>query len=128
MTPAPDDPEVIDLELMTTQPGPGAEYHNIATSLTLPERVLIRHSQLKPKGSSAVVDKHNLVFSHKERDATSGEIFEASVSLTITCPRNDMFNKADFTRIYGMIDTFLRASYGSDTEFGRLAYLLRNGT
>lgn len=128
MKETPEALETAVFEHQQTLPGPGAIYHNTETSLTLPEYVIVRHSEVKPKGSSVIVDKHNIVFSRKERDATNGEIHEAAVSITVTAPRNDVFSNADYLRLYRSLHNHLSDVLGDADSFDRFVQLLRKGT
>lgn len=85
---------------------------NVATSLTEPERVNIRHSVSGP--ATRQVDRHNIVLSRTERDSVTGLFNTASVSLTITVPRTGQFSLAEINALKAMLDDALSSDSGME--------------
>lgn len=74
---------------------------NVATSLTEPEEIAIRHSTTG-KGEAAI-DRHNVIIARSELDSETGKINRASCSLTLTVPRTGQFTTAEIKRLNDLI-------------------------
>lgn len=87
---------------------------NVATDLSTPELMTIRHSQ-SGKGPSAV-DRHNIVISRTEKDSETGQLSTASVSVTYTVPRSGLFTQTEVERL----NTMIQETIAEGTNLARL--------
>jgi hypothetical protein len=78
---------------------------NVATDLTEPEKIVIRHSTSGPK--TLQVDRHNVVLFRTERDSVTGQYNTLSMSLTINVPRTGQFSLAEIEALRAMLNDAL---------------------
>lgn len=78
---------------------------NVATTLTEPEEIAIRHS-VQGKGESTV-DRHNVIITRHEKNSETGQITAASVSLTLTVPRTGQYTTVEMQRLNDLVQEVL---------------------
>jgi hypothetical protein len=91
-----------------TYPG-GTDRLNSATSLSDPEKLVIKHSVSGSEKGGNLVDRHLVSFSRVERDE-DGKAHQCTVNVTIAVPRNGLFSTAEVTRQLALASNFLHTS------------------
>jgi hypothetical protein len=80
-----------DVTFTTTRQEPGASTRlNIATDLSLPEYMVVRHSVQGGKADK-IVDRHLVQFTRAERDPDTGQIYTIQSNMTLVVPRVALF-------------------------------------
>lgn len=79
----------------------GAERVNEATSLTEPEKLTIKHQEMNSK-EEGLRDRHLVSLTRTERDSETGLLSTATVNITFTVPRNNLFSAAEIERMFGL--------------------------
>lgn len=87
----------------TKQLPDGAVRMNIATDLTTPELITIRHSSTGQANKGNLVDRHLVQVSRAERDTETGVIHTANVNLTLAIPRTSQFTNAEVERLFTIL-------------------------
>lgn len=88
-----------NVSFATTLRGPGAatERLNVATDLSNPEKLVIKHQVTGSEKSGNLTDRHLIQLSRVERDS-DGLPHNCVVNLTISVPRNGLFSVAEVER------------------------------
>lgn len=94
-----------------------AERLDAATTLSDPQKLVIKHQTSGSEKAGNLIDRHLVSFSRVERDS-SGNAAAAVVNLTISVPRNNMFSTSEVQTQVNMLVNFIMGS-------GNLAALLQ---
>lgn len=99
-----------DVDFVTI--GQGAQSRerlNDDTTLSDPEKLIIKHQQTGSEKTGNLVDRHLISLSRVERDS-DGNPHTCVVNLTIAVPRNGLFSTVEVERQLSILENFLLGS------------------
>lgn len=77
-----------------------------STTNLSPRKMVVRHSNSTPKGSSVVSDRHLLQFSTTKLD-TDGKPHTAVINLTVSVPRSSAVAQADVDHLLAFVKNWI---------------------
>jgi len=113
----PPDDNPVEFTSIKTEPT-GNTRLNVATELSLPEFLVIRHS-LQGKGDKTI-DRHLVQLMRSERDELTGLVHSCVLNLTLTVPRVGLFTETEVRRQMNLLTQFLNQGSGTSTTLHRL--------
>jgi hypothetical protein len=92
--------------VVTSRAGSSCERLNDATTLSDPEKLVIKHQVTGTEKQGNLVDRHLVQLSRVERDS-DGVAHACVVNVTMSVPRNGLFSTAEVTRQVAILANLL---------------------